>query len=43
VFLSPKLLHAIVEGTTNRDLSIKMLTKHDLPVEWSEQEALFLG
>jgi len=42
-FLSPKLLHAIVEGTTNRDLSIKMLTKHDLPVEWSEQEALFLG
>jgi hypothetical protein len=42
-FLSPKILHAIVEGTTNRDLSIKMLTKHDLPVEWSEQEALFLG
>jgi hypothetical protein len=42
-FLSPKLLHVIVEGTTNRDLSIKMLTKHDLPVEWSEQEALFLG
>ena len=42
-FLSPKLLQAIVEGTTNRDLSIKMLTKHDLPVEWSEQEALFLG
>ena len=26
-FLSPKLLQAIVEGTTNRDLSIKMLTK----------------
>ena len=42
-FLSPKLLQTIVEGTTNRDLSIKMLTKHDLPVEWSEQEALFLG
>jgi hypothetical protein len=42
-FLSPKLLQAIVEGTTNTDLSIKMLTKHDLPVEWSEQEALFLG
>ena len=41
-FLSPKLLQAIIEGTTNRDLSIKMLTKHDLPVEWSEQEALFL-
>ena len=42
-FLSPKLLQAIVEGTTNRELSIKLLTKHDLPVEWSEQEALFLG
>jgi hypothetical protein len=42
-FLSPKLLQTIVEGTTNRDLSIKMLTGHDLPVEWSEQETLFLG
>jgi len=42
-FLSPKLLQAIVEGTTNKELSIKMLTKLDLPVEWSEQEALFLG
>jgi hypothetical protein len=42
-FLSPKLLKAIVEGTTNRDLSIKMLTKYDLPLDWSEQEALFLG
>ena len=42
-FLSPKLLHAIVEGTTNRDISIKMLTKHDLKVEWLEQEALFLS
>ena len=38
-YLSPKLLQTIVEGTTNRDLSIKMLTKHDLPVEWSEQTA----
>ena len=42
-FLSPKILQAIFEGTTNRDLSIKVLTKHDLQVEWSEQEALFLG
>ena len=42
-FLSPKLLQAIVEETTNRELSFKMLTKHDLPVEWSEQEDLFLG
>ena len=42
-FLSPKLLNAIVEGTTNRDLTIKMLTQHDLPLDWSEQEALFLS
>ena len=42
-FLSPKLSQAIIEGTTNKELSIKMLTRHDLPVEWSEQEALFLG
>ena len=42
-FLSPKILRAIVEGTTNRDLTIKMLTRHDLPLNWSEQEALFLS
>ena len=42
-FLSPKLLNAIVEGTTNRELTIKMLTKYDLPLDWSEQEALFLS
>jgi hypothetical protein len=42
-FLSPKLLQVIVEGSTNRDLSIKMLTKHDLPIDWTKQEALFLG
>ena len=42
-FLSPKLLIAIVEGTTNRELTIKMLTQHDLPLDWSEQEALFLS
>ena len=41
-FLSPKILKAIVDGTTNRDLTIKMLTKHDLPREWSEQDAMFL-
>jgi hypothetical protein len=41
--LSPKILKAIVDGTTNRELSIKMLTQHDLPLDWSEQEALFLG
>ena len=42
-FLSPKILRAIVDGKTNRDLTIKMLTQHDLPREWSEQETLFLG
>ena len=42
-FLSPKILRAIVGGKTNRDLTIKMLTQHDLPREWSEQETLFLG
>ena len=42
-FLSPKILNAIVDGTTNRDLTIKMLTKYDLPLNWSEQEALFLS
>ena len=42
-FLSPKLLRAIVDGTTNLDLTIKMLTQHDLPLDWLEQEALFLS
>ena len=42
-FLSPKILRAIVNITTNKDLTIKMLTKHDLPLDWSEQEALFLS
>jgi len=42
-FLSPEVLRAIVDGKTNRDLTIKMLTRHDLPLEWSEQETLFLG
>ena len=41
-FLSPEILRAIVDGKTNRDLTIKMLTRHDLPLDWSEQEALFL-
>ena len=42
-FLSPKLLQAIVDGTSDRDLTIKMLTRHDLPLDWSEQQALFLS
>jgi hypothetical protein len=42
-FLSPKILQAIVDGTSNRDLTIKMLTRHDLPLDWFEQETLFLS
>ena len=42
-FLSPNLLQAIVDGTSNRDLTIKMLTRHDLPLDWSDQQALFLS
>ena len=42
-FLSPKILQAIVDGKTNRDLTIKMLTRHDLPLDWSDQQALFLS
>ena len=42
-FLSPKILRAIIDGKTNRDLTIKMLTQHDLPLEWSKQETLFLS
>ena len=32
-FLSTKFLKAIAQGTTNRKLSIKMLTQHDLSRE----------
>jgi hypothetical protein len=42
-FLSPKILQVIVDGTSNRDLTIKMLTQHDLPLDWSKQQALFLS
>ena len=42
-FLSPKILQAIVDGTSDRDLTIKMLTRHDLPLDWSDQQALFLS
>jgi hypothetical protein len=42
-FLSPKILQAIVDATSDRDLTIKMLTRHDLPLDWSEQQALFLS
>jgi hypothetical protein len=42
-FLSPKILQDVVDGTSDRDLTIKMLTRHDLPLDWSEQQALFLN
>jgi hypothetical protein len=42
-FLSPKILQVIVDGTSNRDLTIKMLTQHDLPLDWSKQQTLFLS
>ena len=42
-FLSPTLLQVIVDSTSNRDLTIKMLTRHDLPLDWSDQQALFLS
>ena len=42
-FLSPNIIRAILDGKTNRDLTIKMLTQNDLPRDWSKQEALFLG
>ena len=42
-FLSPEVLKAIAQGKTNRDLTIKMHTQHDLPLDWSEQQALFLN
>ena len=42
-FLSPEVLKAIAQGKTNRDLTIKMLTQRELPLDWSEQQALFLS
>ena len=42
-FLSPEVLKAIAQGKTNRDLTIKILTQRELPLDWSEQQALFLS
>ena len=41
-FLSPRLIGAIVDGTTGHDLTIQQLTKIDVPLLWSEQEARFI-
>ena len=42
-FLSPEVLKAIAQGKTNRDLTIKILTQREWPLDWSKQEALFVG
>ena len=42
-FLSPKLIAEIIGGTTIQELTIEMLTSKDVPLNWAEQEALFLG
>jgi len=42
-FLSPKLITEIVGGTTIQELTIEMLISKDVPLDWAEQEAMFLG
>ena len=42
-FLSPKLIAEIIAGTRIQDLTIEMLNSKDVPLDWAEQEALFLG
>ena len=42
-FLSPKLIAEIIDGTTIQQQTIEMLTSKDVPLDWAEQEALFLG
>jgi len=41
-FLSPRLIGAILDGTTGHDLTIKTLTTIDVPLLWAEQEARFI-
>lgn len=41
-FLSPRLIGAILVGTTGHDLTIKTLTKIDVPLLWAKQEAQFI-
>ena len=41
-FLSPKLIAEIIGGTTIQEHTIEMLTSKDVPLDWEEQEALFL-
>ena len=42
-FLSPKLIAEIIDGTRVPELTIEMLISKDVPLDWAEQEALFLG
>lgn len=41
--LSPKILTAIASGTLAPHLSAKALTRMQIPVDWTEQEQLFLS
>ena len=42
-FLSPKRIAEIIAGKTIQELTTAMLISKDVPLDWSEQEALFLG
>jgi hypothetical protein len=42
VFLSPKLVTAILDGTTGQELTIKKLSARDIPLNWEEQHVRFL-
>ena len=41
-FLSPKLVTAILDGTTGQELTIKKLSAKDTPLNWEAQHAKFL-
>ena len=42
-FLSPKLVTAILDGTTGQELTIKKLSIKDIPLDWNAQHAEFIG
>ena len=41
-FLSPKLVTAILDGTTGQELTIKKLSDKDIPLDWDAQHAEFI-
>ena len=41
-FLSPKLVTAILDGTTGQELTIKKLSARDIPLNWEEQHVRLL-